>query len=160
MPICGNCGTQVEDGVAVCPRCGAVVEASTLISPDAVDPQRVLLDRYIVLALLGRGGIGAVYPAKDTKLDELVALKALPQEFAADLRAIEWMKEEVRLARSLAHPAIMRVYDLQATSSCIDAGNNSYVPAGVTTDLDGNPRIVDGGSGAATVNMGAYERQP
>jgi len=49
---------------------------------------------------------------------------------------------------------------LQDTSPCIDKGNNSYVPAGVTTDLDGNPRIVDGGSGTATVDMGAYEYQP
>ena len=51
-------------------------------------------------------------------------------------------------------------YHLKDTSPCIDAGDNSYVPAGVTTDLDGNQRIVDGGSGSATVDMGAYEYQP
>jgi len=48
-------------------------------------------------------------------------------------------------------------YHLKPTSPCIDAGNNSYVPSGVTTDLDGNQRVVDGGSGNAVVDIGAYE---
>jgi hypothetical protein len=43
---------------------------------------------------------------------------------------------------------------LQLTSPAIDAGNNAVVPSGVTTDLDGNPRIVNG-----VVDMGAYEVQ-
>jgi len=52
-------------------------------------------------------------------------------------------------------------YHLRNTSPCIDKGNNSYVPAGVTTDLDGNQRVVDGDNdGTATVDIGAYEYQP
>jgi len=51
-------------------------------------------------------------------------------------------------------------YHLQDTSPCIDAGDNSLVPTGVTTDLDGNPRIVDGDNdGTPTVDIGAYEYQ-
>ncbi|RKY12915.1 MAG: hypothetical protein DRP63_10220, partial [Planctomycetota bacterium] len=46
-------------------------------------------------------------------------------------------------------------YHLKGTSPCIDAGDNSLVPSGVTTDLDGNPRIV-----SSTVDIGAYEYQP
>ena len=46
-------------------------------------------------------------------------------------------------------------------SPCINRGKNSYVPSGVTTDLDGYPRIVDGNAdGTATVDLGAYEYQP
>jgi len=49
---------------------------------------------------------------------------------------------------------------LQRNSPCIDAGANFAVPVGVTTDLDGNPRIVDGnGDGNAVVDIGAYEMQ-
>ena len=52
-------------------------------------------------------------------------------------------------------------YHLKDTSPCIDRGNNSLVPSGVTSDLDGNPRIVDGDSdGSAVVDIGAYEYQP
>jgi parallel beta-helix repeat protein len=52
-------------------------------------------------------------------------------------------------------------YHLLGTSPCIDIGNNFYVPAGVTIDLDGNPRIVDGNDDeTATVDIGAYEYQP
>jgi parallel beta-helix repeat protein len=50
---------------------------------------------------------------------------------------------------------------LQTTSPCVDTGSNSAVPASADTDLDGNPRIVDGnGDNATIVDMGAYEYQP
>ena len=52
-------------------------------------------------------------------------------------------------------------YHLKDTSPCIDAGDNSLLPAGVTEDLDGNQRIADGDNdGTATVDIGAYEYQP
>jgi len=51
--------------------------------------------------------------------------------------------------------------DLQPDSPCVDAGSNAALPANVTTDLDGKPRIVDGdGDSTAVVDMGAYEVQP
>jgi len=51
-------------------------------------------------------------------------------------------------------------YHLQGASPCIDAGDNSLVPGGVNSDLDGNQRIVDGNNdGTATVDIGAYEKQ-
>ncbi len=58
-------------------------------------------------------------------------------------------------------------YQLSSSSPCIDAGNNAVVPAGITTDLDGNPRFVDdpatvdtGNGTVPLVDIGAYEYQP
>ncbi|MFZ0449585.1 MAG: choice-of-anchor Q domain-containing protein, partial [Desulfatiglandaceae bacterium] len=49
-------------------------------------------------------------------------------------------------------------FHLQAGSLCIDAGNNTFIPSGITSDLDGEPRVVDGdGNSSAVVDMGAYE---
>ena len=49
---------------------------------------------------------------------------------------------------------------LDSASHAIDAGNNDAIPAGVTTDLDGNPRFIDGdGDRIAVVDIGAYEWQ-
>jgi parallel beta-helix repeat protein len=62
-----------------------------------------------------------------------------------------------------ADPLFVSTTDLhlQSTSPCIDTGSNDAVPDDLTTDLDGNPRIVDGDDDStATVDMGAYEYQP
>jgi tetratricopeptide (TPR) repeat protein len=63
-------------------------------------------DRYEVRALLGRGGMGAVYAALDEKLGEEVALKVVGDDLAGQLR------DEVRLAQKVAHPNVCRTYDL------------------------------------------------
>ena len=103
----------MRDDAFLCPECGAVLNAATLVSPTGFDPSRVLSDRYVLLALLGRGGMGAVWLAKDTQLDEVVAVKVLPTEVASDLRAVEWMKEEARLARALRHDNIAAIYNFE-----------------------------------------------
>ena len=55
-------------------------------------------------------------------------------------------------------PMLTSDFHLQAGSPCIDMGNNAAVPSGITTDFQGNPRIMDGnGDGTAIVDMGADE---
>lgn len=75
-------------------------------------PGDVVADRYRIVALLGRGGMGEVYRADDLTLGTRVALKFLPPELAADEDYRERFLDEVRLARQVSHPNICRVHDV------------------------------------------------
>ena len=87
------------------------------LSSDAVPvggftPGVILADRYRIIGLLGRGGMGEVYRADDLKLGQPVALKFLPRALAADPVQRERFFAEVRITRQLSHPNICRVYDV------------------------------------------------
>jgi len=72
----------------------------------------LLADRYRIIGLLGKGGMGEVYRADDVKLGQPVALKFLPKSFAEDAAFIERFRAEVRNARQVSHPNVCRVYDI------------------------------------------------
>jgi len=72
----------------------------------------VLGERFRVLGLLGRGGMGEVYRAHDLKLDQPVALKFLPEAARFDPNLLERFRGEVRIARQISHRNVCRVYDL------------------------------------------------
>ncbi len=80
-------------------------------SADRFPPGTLLAGRYVVESLLGRGGMGEVYRARDTKLDEVVALKLLP-EGAADPMRLRLLLGEVRVSRQISHPNVCRVHDV------------------------------------------------
>lgn len=75
-------------------------------------PGSFLAERYRVVALLGRGGMGEVYRADDLTLGQSVALKFLPEEAASDAALLERFRGEVRIARKVSHPNVCRVYDV------------------------------------------------
>jgi hypothetical protein len=89
-----------------------VVVPPSSLDPGRLTPGTVIAGRYRVAGLIGRGGMGEVYRADDLKLGQPVALKFLPEELARDAKLLERFHEEVRLARSIAHPSVCRVYDI------------------------------------------------
>jgi hypothetical protein len=68
---------------------------------------------YRVLHEIGRGGMGVIYAAEDTRLGRQVALKALPPDYSADATRRERLRREARAAASLTHPSIATIYALE-----------------------------------------------
>ncbi len=72
----------------------------------------LLADRYGILALLGQGGMGAVYKAHDTELERLVALKLIRPDLASNPEILRRFKQELILAREVTHRNVIRIFDL------------------------------------------------
>src|SRR3989454_484591 len=76
-------------------------------------PGQLVAGRYEIDDLVGSGGMGGVYRARDRELDEVVALKALrPDRTTADPHAVERFRRELRLARRVSHPNVVRTHDI------------------------------------------------
>src|SRR6202158_3478215 len=71
------------------------------------------LGPYDILALIGAGGMGEVYRAKDTKLDREVAIKVLPASFAQDAARMARFEREAKILASLNHPNIAQIYGIE-----------------------------------------------
>ncbi len=91
--------------------------ARSSTSYDSIDnarfvPGEMLAERYRIVGLLGKGGMGEVYRADDLKLGQAVALKFLPEHLTTDGAALARFHREVRVARQVSHKNVCRVYDI------------------------------------------------
>ncbi len=75
-------------------------------------PGARIAERYRIVSLAGRGGMGEVYRTDDLKLGHPVALKFLPRDVKEGSRSFQHFLSEVRLSRQIAHPNVCRVYDI------------------------------------------------
>ena len=88
------------------------IALSDVITPPVLAPGTAL-GCYIVETLLGAGGMGQVYRARDTKLARAVAIKVLPVDVADDAQRLQRFKQEAQLLAALNHPHIASIYGLE-----------------------------------------------
>src|SRR5579862_5528923 len=141
MTKCPSCSAEMLESNRFCGLCGSVLtpksngdETMAMPSPPSAFSQRgrstsgsgssdspdegrflpgtLVAERYLILGLLGRGGMGEVYRATDLRLSQQVALKFLPESTAADPDTLARFHNEVRIARQVSHPNVCRVYDI------------------------------------------------
>jgi serine/threonine-protein kinase len=129
---CSRCGSHNEAGARFCNNCGTSLlpslppterAASTArvinVPPREVhathraDPLlgRIVAERYRVLELLGRGGMGVVYKAEHARIGKVLALKLLTGELTRDSTQLGRFKREAQMASRLSHPNTVQVFD-------------------------------------------------
>lgn len=118
-PACPACGAAIPADApqGLCPRCalgGAAAPTDAAPArgePPPIEAVRAAFPQLEILGLLGAGGMGFVFQARQPHLDRLVALKLLPVPLAADPHFSERFLREGRLLARLTHPGIVSVYD-------------------------------------------------
>lgn len=102
----GRIGSFLNDNASL------VMKDFAGLAPAALNTGTVLASRFHILQHIDSGGMGSVYEAWDSELQEIVALKTIRPDIASDPSVIERFKEEVRQAHQITHPNICRVNDL------------------------------------------------
>ncbi|MBI3208153.1 MAG: protein kinase [Candidatus Solibacter usitatus] len=87
-------------------------KAQKPVSFDKITPGTLLGDRYEIIRLLGEGGMGAVFEARDREVDRIVALKIIQPSMASNPAILRMFKQELVLASKVTHRNVIRIYDL------------------------------------------------
>jgi serine/threonine protein kinase len=124
---CPQCGTPLPSGAlaGLCPACllkmGAAADSITDAKQPPFNPPSVaeltpLFPQLEILELIGKGGMGAVYKARQKQLDRIVALKILPPGIGHDAAFAERFTREAKALAKLNHPGIVTLYEFGVCS--------------------------------------------
>jgi serine/threonine-protein kinase len=128
MTPCIKCHTPLPANSRFCHACGTDQTGAT--DTQATGPveglearlQRIVAGEYRIERLLGRGGMGMVFLARDLTLEREVAIKVLPPDFSSDPQVIKRFQQEAKTAARLDHPNIIPIYRVESA-----AGLNFFV---------------------------------
>ena len=115
---CPKCRHENPDETAFCGKCGIrfdsdVGPTKTLETPkEELTTGSTFAGRYQIIEELGKGGMGRVYKATDTRINEKVALKLIKPEIASDKKTLERFGNELRMARKITHKNIGKMFDI------------------------------------------------
>ena len=130
--FCGNCATPLQPSADI-----RVSQTKTLETPkEELTTGSTFADRYQIIEELGKGGMGVVYKARDTRLDRFAAIKVLPHEKVSDPERKLRFIQEAKAASSLNHPSIIHIYDIEQAEG-IDFITMEYVDGRALNELIG-----------------------
>jgi serine/threonine protein kinase/formylglycine-generating enzyme required for sulfatase activity len=119
---CPKCQAEILDDSQFCSKCGTPIHPGdkaflshthTILRPiDELVPGALLVGKYKIIDVAGRGGMGIVYKAEDIKLKRKVALKFMPPELTKDNEARERFVLEAQAAAALSHPNICTIHEI------------------------------------------------
>lgn len=125
MIKCPQCENDIAPDSFICRVCGfdmhstahpgTATPVDAIFAPQAVQPGQTLHDRYLILAMIGQGGMGVVFRARDLMFDEIIALKVLKPDFIRNEQMLSRFKREIKLARRIKHPNVCCIFNFSTS---------------------------------------------
>ena len=110
-PFCADCGTKLGMSSETVSSVTKTLDLPT----QGLEKGSVFAGRYEIIEQLGEGGMGQVYRAHDTQIEEDIAIKVLRPEIALDKRILERFRNELKFARKITHKSVCRMHDISVS---------------------------------------------